>query len=113
MAKILRGRAAGLKVGVGKTKFTTDFVLNVDSDPFVPGTDGKVRRVCPVPLGERALGFFEDEIDALIEALREWRNGRPLQRQKTPEKLHSGRDAWRERVNKQRAASKSKEAEPA
>ena len=54
MANILRQRAAWQKVGVGKTKFSEDFVLNDDSDPCVPGTDAKVRRVRSIPLGERS-----------------------------------------------------------
>jgi hypothetical protein len=99
MANILRQRAARQKVGVGKTKFSTDFVLSDDNDPFVPGTDGKVRRVRPIPLGERSTGFIDDELDALIEALREFHNSRPLQRLKQPEHLRAGRDAWRDRVN--------------
>jgi hypothetical protein len=73
MANILRGRAAWQKVGVGKTKFSDDYVLRDDGDLHVPGTDQQVRRVRPVALGERNIGFIEDEIDALIEALRKWR----------------------------------------
>jgi hypothetical protein len=102
MANILRQRAARRKVGVGKTHFSENFVLRDDGDPFVPNTDGKVRRVRPIPLGERSIGFIEDELDALIEALRELHNSRPLQRLKQPEHLRTARDAWRERVNKRR-----------
>jgi hypothetical protein len=105
MANILRGRAAWQKVGVGRTNFFENFVLNDDSDPYVPGTDGEVRRVRPIPLGERAIGFIEDEVDVLIEDLRRWRNSRPLQPRKQPEQLRSGRDAWRERVNQQNHGS--------
>jgi hypothetical protein len=106
MANILRGRPAWQKVGVGRSKFSEDFVLHDENDPYVPDTDKQVRRVRPIPLGERSVGFIEDELDALIEALREFHNSRPLQRLKQPEHLRTGRDTWRERVNKERAASK-------
>jgi hypothetical protein len=106
MANILRGRSAWQKVGVGRTYFFENFVLKNDSDPFVPNTDGKVRRARPIPLGERNIGFIDDELDALIEALREFYNSRPLQRLKEPEQLRVGRDEWRHRVNKQRVEGK-------
>jgi hypothetical protein len=100
MARILRGQAAWQKVGVGRSKFNEDFVLKDENDPFVPDTDDRVRRVRPIALGERTVGFFEDELDVLIEALRQWRNSQPLLR-KQPEHLRIGRDAWRERINQQ------------
>jgi hypothetical protein len=101
---ILRKRAAAQKVGVGLTKFDGDFVHKDDNDPFVPGTNDKVRRVRPVALGGRAVGFFDDELDVLIEGLRQGRDSKPLLR-KEPEQLRGGREAWRERVNKHRAES--------
>ena len=114
MPNILRTQAACRKVGVGKTYLTTDFVLKHDNDPFVPGTDNTVRRVRPVPLGERAVGFFDDELDSLAEALRQWRDSKPTVPRKQPEHLRAGRNEWRERVNKSRAVSnKLGEAEPA
>jgi hypothetical protein len=99
MPNILRTRAAAQKVGVGKTYFLSDFALKDDNDPFVPGTDDKVRRVRPIALGERAIGFFEDELDALVEGLRRCRDSGLMQRPKELERLRVGRDAWRERVN--------------
>jgi hypothetical protein len=39
----------------------------------VPGTT--IRRLKPVQLGERAIGFFEDEADELLENLRRFRDG--------------------------------------
>ena len=39
----------------------------------VPGTN--VPRLRPVPLGPRAVGFFNDELQSLIEALRRFRDG--------------------------------------
>jgi hypothetical protein len=96
---ILRKRAAAQKAGVGRTKFDDDFVLKNNSDPFVPNTNDKVRRVRPVALGDRAIGFFDDELDVLIEGLRQWRDSKPMLR-KEPEQLRTGRVAWRERTNK-------------
>jgi hypothetical protein len=114
MANILRQPEARQKVGVGKTHFSENYVLNDPGDPYVPGTDGKVRRVRPVPLGERNIGFIDDEIDILIHELREFRDSRPLQPRKQPEQLRVGRDAWREQTNKRRAVSnKLEEADPA
>jgi hypothetical protein len=69
---------ARLKVGVGRTKFHQDYVLHDENDPYVPGTDSRVHRVRPVALGERAMGFFEDELNTLIEELRDWRNANPV-----------------------------------
>jgi hypothetical protein len=104
---ILRKRAAARRIGIGLTKFSTDFVLVDVNDPYVAHTDEQVSRVRPVELGERSIGFFSDELDVLIESLRQWRDGRPLQR-KEPEQLRVGRDAWRRGVS-----NKLGETEPA
>jgi hypothetical protein len=66
------------RLGVGKTKFNEDYVYHPDrpdEGECVPGTD--VPRLKSVPLGEKAIGFFDDEIDALVEALRRERDHRP------------------------------------
>jgi hypothetical protein len=58
------------RLGVGKTKFFEDYVYHPDrpdEGECVPGTD--VRRLKPVPLGEKAIGFVDAEVDALIDAL--------------------------------------------
>jgi hypothetical protein len=62
------------RLGVKRTQFQEDYVLHDDADPYVPHSDETVLRVKPVPLGVRAIGFFSDEIDALIEALRRLRD---------------------------------------
>jgi hypothetical protein len=62
----------GSKTGIGKTKFRDDYMYHEGGDEFIPGT--RVRRLKPIPLGERAIGFAEDEVDALIEALRSARD---------------------------------------
>jgi len=76
MANILRPPAARQKISVKRTKFHEDYVLHDENDPYVPGTEGQVRRVRPVALGERAVGFFEDEIDVLLGQLRTWRDAK-------------------------------------
>jgi hypothetical protein len=74
--KIERRKGAAGRVGVGLTVFDGRFTDKGD-DPFVPGTDGQVLRVRPVLLGKRAVGFFSDEIDRLIEQLRAFRDAAP------------------------------------
>jgi hypothetical protein len=74
---IVRLLAACDRVGVGKTEFNDKFRLRDAADPYVPGTDDTVRRVRSVPLGERSIGFFDDELDRLVEDLRRWRDRQP------------------------------------
>jgi hypothetical protein len=75
MAKIERSRAACGRLGVGKTTFGENYVDRDGSNSSVPGTN--IPRLRPVRLGPRAIGFFSDEIDNLIEALRRMRNATP------------------------------------
>jgi hypothetical protein len=56
-------------MGVGHSKFWEDFVYHPGGDEYVPGTN-KVHRLIPVPLGVRAVGFFDDEVEKLLEGLR-------------------------------------------
>jgi hypothetical protein len=58
----------GGKIEVGRTTFFDNYVHHEGGDEFIPGTE--VRRLRLVSLGPRAVGAFEDEVDALIEALR-------------------------------------------
>ena len=51
--RILRGKEAAKRLGIGKTKF---------DDEFRP-------RLREIPLGERAFGFLEEDVDALIDQL--------------------------------------------
>jgi predicted DNA-binding transcriptional regulator AlpA len=66
--KILRPKETWNKVGCGKTKFEQDYRWHSDNDPDVPGAPG-VKRLKPIRLGPRNVGFLEHEIDALIEGL--------------------------------------------
>jgi predicted DNA-binding transcriptional regulator AlpA len=74
VARIERRRAAHTRLGVGKTTFDENYV-DKGGESYVPGTN--IPRLRPVPLGARAIGFFSDEIDSLIEALRRFRDTTP------------------------------------
>src|SRR5215831_4625539 len=72
MAKIVRSHAAYGKLAVGKTTFEENYVDKGGENSLIPGTD--IPRLRPVRLGPRAIGFFDDELDNLIEALRRMRD---------------------------------------
>ena len=71
--KILRPRETWAKIGVGRSNFHANYRYKPGGDKFVPGTN--IPRLKPVPLGPRAVGFFNDEAEALIEDLRRYRDG--------------------------------------
>ena len=71
--RIVRPREAWQTLGVGRTNFTDYYVYREGAGATVPGTD--VPRLRPVPLGPRAVGFFNDELQSLVEALRRFRDG--------------------------------------
>jgi hypothetical protein len=75
MAKIMRSHAAYGRIGVGKTLFNENYVDRGGNNSLIPGTD--IPRLRPVPLGPRAVGFFDDELDGVIEALRRRRDATP------------------------------------
>jgi hypothetical protein len=102
--QIPRPEAARARVGVGKTKFNEDYLLRDPADPWVPGTNNTVPRLRPVPLGERAIGFFDDETDGTLEALR------CLRDQLTPEDLAAMKDAAKADRTAKRAAAKERAA---
>jgi hypothetical protein len=64
-AKDIYGR--GNPIPVGHSKFYQDFVESDPAEPNIRGTD--IPRLKAVPLGERAKGFFSDEVAALLDAL--------------------------------------------
>jgi hypothetical protein len=88
--QIERPEAARARVAVGKTNFDQNFVDRGDGNDTVPGTD--VPRLRPVALGLRAIGFFSDEVDALIEGLRRWRDSTPQPPRKEPAALRRSRE---------------------
>ena len=95
MANIERKGVTAGRLGVGITKLDEDFVDYGDGKDKVPDTD--IKRLRPVRLGKKAVGFLSDETDALIEALRQRRDTTPPPPRTEPEHLRSGRDAyWQE-----------------
>ncbi len=70
--KLLRRKAVLERLPVGRTKLDDDFVYHDGGDPFIPGTD--IPRLRWVHLGPRSVAADEDEVDALIEALRAHRD---------------------------------------
>ena len=81
----------GNPIPVGRTNFWENFVHDEDGEPeqFVPGTD--VPKLRTVKIGQRAVAVFDDEVDALVEGLRTWRDkARP-----TFESLHNPSDKTR------------------
>jgi hypothetical protein len=66
----------GGRLGIGRSKFYQDYVYDpkIGGEQFIPGTT--VPRLKLVNLGERAHAAFDDEIDALIEALRAERDAK-------------------------------------
>jgi hypothetical protein len=89
MANLLRPPAARARIGVKKTKFDKDYVDHgKPGEECIPGTN--VKRLRPAPLGPRAIGFFDDEIDDLIEALRKRRDAMPPpSARRTPTQIES------------------------
>lgn len=73
------------RLGIGKTKFHEDFV-HKGEDPFVPGTS--VPRLKPVNIGPRAIAFFDDEVDALVEGLRAERDKNRSRKSATAQRLN-------------------------
>jgi len=60
------------RLGVSKTTFFTNYVLNDVNDPFVPGTT--VPRLRLLRLAPKATAVFDREVDEFIQALRAWRD---------------------------------------
>jgi hypothetical protein len=67
-------RAPWVRMGISRTKFKTN-IAHRGTDANIPGTN--IARVRGVELGVRAIGYFSDEIDRVIEALRILRDAKP------------------------------------
>ena len=79
MAKILRSDATRERLGdIGKTKFHEDYI--------------KTGLLQPVPLGERAFGFLEADVDRLVEELVAKAKANPDWRASGP---NDWRDKWK------------------
>ena len=76
-SRIERKRQVRQRLGVGHSFFDDNIVLRDPADPYVPGivrSDGSpIPRLKPVPLGAYAVGFFSDDSEALLDALRDAR----------------------------------------
>jgi hypothetical protein len=62
------------KLGVSRTVFCTQMIER-PGKVFIPGTT--IRRLKPVRLGDRAVGYPSDEVEALIAALKAERDQPP------------------------------------
>ena len=105
MPDIERPEVTASRLAVGLTKFNSEFVDHGDGKDAVPGTD--IPRLRPVRLGAKAIGFFSDETDALIEALRRRRDTTPPRPE--PEHLRVGRDAYWKRERRKRAKERGEQ----
>jgi hypothetical protein len=65
--RIVREKEACARLACGRTKFREDYKLNDPADPHVPGTE--IPRVKPISLGPVNVGFLDDQLDTLINAL--------------------------------------------
>ena len=75
MSKMLRLKQVygpGNPIPFRKTKFYTDIVYHEGGDPFIPGTN--VPRLRLANIGDRVRVAFEDEVQALAEAIRKERD---------------------------------------
>jgi hypothetical protein len=89
------------RLAVAKSAFYENFVLHDERDPFIPGTN--VSRLKLLHLAANATAAFNDEIEALEEGLRRWRD----EQRKT--KLLKPRGAARNRSSKPAVAARNAE----
>jgi hypothetical protein len=59
-------------LGISRSTFHDNFVLHSESDPYIPRTD--VRRLRLLHLAPNAAAAFDDEVAAVIEGLKRWRD---------------------------------------
>jgi predicted DNA-binding transcriptional regulator AlpA len=69
--RIVRNKGAREMLGIGNSIFYENYIYR-GSDELIPGTD--VPQLKPVALGDRAVGYFVDEVEAVIAGLRRWRD---------------------------------------
>jgi hypothetical protein len=93
----------GRPIPVGLTKFYEDFVYRDGEDEFIPGT--AVKRLRTVKLGLRAVGFFADEVFALVEALRAARDSEAPSLIPSHEQVGRGRSASASARRKDKASA--------
>ena len=56
------------KLDCGRTQVLEQLTMQPGADPYVKGTS--VKKLVPVSLGERSLGYWDHEVDQFIEDLR-------------------------------------------
>jgi hypothetical protein len=75
MSRMLRPKGIygpGNPIPVGKTKFYEDIVYREGGDEFIPGTN--IPRLRLASLSDRVRVGFEDEVNAIAEAIRKERD---------------------------------------
>ena len=72
------------RLGISRSTFFDNFVLHNEDDPYIPGTN--VRRLKLLHLAQNACAAFNDEIDALEEGLKRWRDDKPPAKRKRVER---------------------------
>jgi hypothetical protein len=77
--------------GISRSTFFDNFVLHSEADPYIPRTD--VRRLRLLHLAPNAAAAFNDEIDALEEGLRRWRDKSFAERKRNTTKSHNQLEA--------------------
>jgi hypothetical protein len=75
------------RLGISRSTFHDNFVLHSAADPFIPGTD--VPRLKLLHLAPNAAAAFNDDIDALEEGLRRWRDKSFAERKRNTTKSHN------------------------
>jgi predicted DNA-binding transcriptional regulator AlpA len=76
--RIVRQKEVYGRLGCGHTKFEHDYKYHEGGEENVPGTN--VPRLKPIPLGPRNIGFLDNEIDNLIDALAALRDAPAVER---------------------------------
>jgi hypothetical protein len=71
-------------LGISRSTFYENFILHSADDPLIPGTN--VPRLRLLHLSATATAAFNDEVDALIEGLRRFRDESGEQRKPQPPK---------------------------
>jgi len=68
------------KIPVKHTMAYESYIYRDGGDPYITGT--KIPRLRRIPLGARAIGFLETEVDAIVEALAAMRDAALSEQQK-------------------------------
>jgi hypothetical protein len=83
------------RFGISRSTFFDNFVLHSEDDPYIPRTN--VRRLRLLHLAPNACAAFNDEIDALEEGLKRWRD-KVAEQRNAIKSQRNGTSASRERT---------------